>query len=290
MKLALILCLTLPVAADVVREARSAMAAGKFSDAEALVGAYRKQHPTAPETANALAWLGRGALGAKDFTKAEAYSGEARSLALQLLKTRKLDAETQLPLALGAAIEVRAQALTGKGERAEAVAFLKHELVRWRDTSIRTRIQKNLHLLSLEGKPAPPLEKAEIPAGKPRLLFFWAHWCPDCKAMAPTLARIQDEFPGKGLVVIGPTRHYGYVAGGAEAAPQAEARYIAGIREQFYAGVRMQVPLSEENFRAYGASTTPTVVLVDAAGIVRLYHPGAMSYQELSAAVRGLQR
>ena len=44
-------------------------------------------------------------------------------------------------------------------------------------------------------------------------------------------------------------------------------------------------PVSEENFRNYGASTTPTLVLIDRAGIVRLYHPGAMTYEELRAAI-----
>jgi thioredoxin-related protein len=43
--------------------------------------------------------------------------------------------------------------------------------------------------------------------------------------------------------------------------------------------------VSEANFTRYGASTTPTVVLIDRAGIVRLYHPGAMTYAELRAAV-----
>ena len=31
---------------------------------------------------------------------------------------------------------------------------------------------------------------------------------------------------------------------------------------------------------------TPTVVLLDKAGLVRLYHPGMMSYDELKAAIR----
>jgi thioredoxin-related protein len=45
----------------------------------------------------------------------------------------------------------------------------------------------------------------------------------------------------------------------------------------------MSVPLSEENFQRFGASTTPTLVLVDRAGIVRLYHPGAMPYSQLAS-------
>jgi hypothetical protein len=38
----------------------------------------------------------------------------------------------------------------------------------------------------------------------------------------------------------------------------------------------MLVPVSEENFVTWGASTTPTVALVDEAGLVRLYHPGKL--------------
>jgi len=35
----------------------------------------------------------------------------------------------------------------------------------------------------------------------------------------------------------------------------------------------MPVLVSEENFKTYGASSSPTLVLVDRKGIVRLYHP-----------------
>ena len=49
-------------------------------------------------------------------------------------------------------------------------------------------------------------------------------------------------------------------------------------------------PVNEENFRNYGASTTPTLVLVDRAGIVRVYHPGTMTYEELREAIERLMR
>jgi thioredoxin-related protein len=45
----------------------------------------------------------------------------------------------------------------------------------------------------------------------------------------------------------------------------------------------MPVPVAAENFVRYGASTTPTLVIVDAAGKVALYHPGRMTYEELKA-------
>ena len=46
------------------------------------------------------------------------------------------------------------------------------------------------------------------------------------------------------------------------------------------------MPLSKQNFNAYGASTTPTLVVLKRTGQVATYHPGAMSYDELRAAVQ----
>jgi thiol-disulfide isomerase/thioredoxin len=197
---------------------------------------------------------------------------------------------------LGAAIEVQAQALSGRGERADALAYLRRELALYRATSIRTRIQKNINLLDLEGKPAPALDETEFLGpkpvsltalrGKPVLLFFWAHWCGDCKADEPIVARLKAEYASKGLTVIAPTQRYGYAARGEEATPQVETQYIEAVRQQFYKDLLdVPAPIGEVNLKAYGASTTPTFVLIDRRGIVRLYHPGAMTLDELRAAI-----
>jgi thiol-disulfide isomerase/thioredoxin len=123
------------------------------------------------------------------------------------------------------------------------------------------------------------------------LLFFWAHWCPDCKALAPVLASLAKTFGPKGLVVVGPTKRYGYAAGGENVTPAVEKRYIEKVRAEFYGAIPgMAVPLSTANFLAYGASTTPTLVLIDAAGVVRYYHPGAASEAELAQRIQALLR
>jgi len=121
------------------------------------------------------------------------------------------------------------------------------------------------------------------------LLFFWAHWCGDCKAEAPILAQIAREYAGKKLAIVAPTQRYGYVARGEEAGPAEELKYIDEIRRKFYADlVSVPAPISESNMKNYGASTTPTIVLIDRRGIVRLYHPGNMTLDELRAALNKL--
>ena len=89
--------------------------------------------------------------------------------------------------------------------------------------------------------------------------------------------------------MIGPTRLYGYTGGGEDAAPEAERQYIEQVRRKFYGALEsMPAPLSAANFLAYGASTTPTLVLIDGAGAVNWYHPGAVSEAELSARIQRL--
>jgi len=282
--------------ASVVTDVQTAMSRGNFPLAEAMLQSYRTQHGTTPEFIEALSWLARGDLMTRQFDKADARAKEAEQLAVQGLAARHLDAEPHLPIALGAAIEVEAQVLTANGDRAGALALLRKDLAAYRATSIRTRIQKNINLLALEGRPAPALEESEYlgakPAplaalrGKPVLLFFWAHWCPDCKQEEHILAEIAREYGAKGLVMVAPTQRYGYVASGEEAGPADELKYIEQIRHQYYGDLlNVPAPVSEANFRNYGASTTPTLVLIDRSGIVRLYHPGAMTLEELRAAL-----
>ena len=57
----------------------------------------------------------------------------------------------------------------------------------------------------------------------------------------------------------------------------------------FYNGlIDAPVVVNEENFRVWGASTVPTLALVDRGGIVRMYHPGALPYAELRARIAAL--
>lgn len=292
--------LTATLQGALIPEVRILLDKQDFAGAVKLIEAQRAGGAWTPELLQAQSWLGRGALAAKQYDRAIEYSAETRKLIMAALKSRKLDAEDRLPIALGATIEVKGQALAAKGELGDALAFLEKEARTYRMTSMRARIQKNINLLTLVGKPAPVLEVNDYVGrvappllsklkGKPVLLLFWAHWCPDCKTAVPMIADLAARYSSKGLTIIAPTQHYGYVAGGDEAPPAVEKAYIGKIYEQYYSSIPgMTMPLSEENFRVYGSSTTPTFVLIDKAGIVRLYRPGSLTKEQLTAQIERL--
>jgi len=290
----LVLVLTAgPAWAGIVENVRIALMQNNFSAAEAELNSYRNQRGTDPEYLDAYSWLGRAALDQGQYDQAAAYAKQTKALALEQLKQRPLDAEPHLPLALGAALEIQSQVLAARGQRTQAIALLQSALRTYGNTSIHDRLQKNLNLLSFQGRIAPALKEdqflgADLPSlkGSPVLLFFWAHWCADCKAEAPIIAQLRLEFANRGLKVIGPTRLYGYTAQDPQAPPSEEIQYIEAVRRRFYGGLLdMPVPINTHNFEVYGASTTPTLVLLDRAGKVAMYHPGALPYGELRAEV-----
>lgn len=286
----------------IVNYVKAALSVGDFASAQKGINQYRAAAGTTPEYIEALSWIGRARLSQHDFAAAEQNSDEVRKLCQAALSGRKLDAEPHLPIALGAAIEVEGQALAAQNRRDEAVVFLDGERKKWQATSIRDRIQKNLNLLTLEGKPVPEIDVSQgigsrkpLPLsahrGHPVLLFLWAHWCSDCKNEVGIVHKLMTNYGPRGLVVVAPTQHYGYIAGGQDASAAVETRYIGEVFAKYYASLgQVEIPLSEANFARFGVSTTPTMVLVDGQGIVRLYNPGNASYELLAAKIEAALR
>ena len=295
-KLLILIALVTPAWAGIVENVRTALAQENFSAADSDLTSYRNSKGVTPEYIEAYSWLGRAALDDHNYDQAAAYAKQTRALAVDQLKQRPLDAEPHLPLALGAAIEVQSQVLAARGQHTQAIAVLQTALRTYGSTSIRARLQKNLNLLSFEGRPAPALREQQFLGSKPPvlaqlkgspvLLFFWAHWCSDCKAEAPIITQLRSEFAPQGLSVLGPTQLYGYTAQVEHATPSDELAYIDAVRHRFYSGLLdMPVPISKYNFDTYGASTTPTLVLLDRTGKVAMYHPGALPYGQLKAEI-----
>jgi hypothetical protein len=286
---------------DMVAMVRSAITEDDLQAAERLARGYRDENGATPEALEAFSWLARGALNAHRFAKAADYARQVHRLSVRRLRHVGLDSEPHLAAALGASIEVLSKTMATRGSRAGAVRFLNRELVKFGATSIRTRIRKNLNLLTMEGQPALELKTQSFPGSKPPLLaelhgcpvllFFWAHYCAGSRAEGRTLARIRNQFSRRGLVLIGPMRRYGYFDERRQkvATPRQELQHIEGVFSRNYLGLSgMPIPISERNFDVYGVSTKPTLVLVDRKALVSCYQQGKVPYSDLATRTEDL--
>jgi len=284
---------------NVVADVRAAVDAGNLARAAAIVSERRAAQGSSPEIAEAVSVLGSAALAAGDLDRAIGWARDAERLAVDLLGSRSVESDAHLSAALGASIEVQAQAVARQGDRSTALYFLQRELETYANTALYKKIQKNINLLTLAGAPAPALDLSEsLGVASPTLeslkgrvvvLFFWAHWCSDCKIQGPILAKLLDKYRAEGLTMVAPTQRYGYIEAGSSAPADEELRHIVSVRDTYYPFLSaVPVPLSENNHKRYGVSSTPTLVIVDRRGIITLYHPGRMTESELDQAVTPL--
>ena len=286
-----------PPPKTIVQLVRDAIAENDFKKAEKLVLDDMNANGTTPIAIEAFSWLGRGFVAAKRYDEAMTYAARTYEIVEEQLKTRKLDDEARLPIALGAAIEVTALATAGQGRRSEAVSYLQQEIERYKDTSILMRLNKNLNVLSLEGQPALPWASNEFlgpkpptPAelkGKPVVLFMWAHWCGDCKKQGPILDAIVNKYKSSGIVVLAPTQRFGYAEKRRPVGPAEELKYIEQVRDEFYPWMKaVSVPVSDDVYMKYGVSTTPTYVMIDRDGKVSTYLPGQPTMEQLEPLIK----
>ncbi len=123
----------------------------------------------------------------------------------------------------------------------------------------------------LEGNPVSLLD---VLGGGPALLEFWASWCEQCEALQPQLDQIRRRFAGKITVVAV-----------AVAVGQSRRRVRRHVDEHAPAYPYVY-DASGAAVRAYQASTTSIVVLVDREG--RVVSTGVGADQDLVRAVEAL--
>ena len=288
---------TAPAPKTIVNFVRDAIAENDFKKAEKLALDDMAANGTTPIALEAFSWLGRGLVAAKHYDEAMTYGARAYEFVEEQLKTRKLDDEARLPIALGAAIEVQALALAGQGKRSEALMLLQREIEQFKGTSIIPRLYKNVNTLSLEGQPALTWQSAEWlgpkpPSanelkGKPVVIFLWAHWCGDCKKQGPILESLVNKYKDSGITVIAPTQRFGYVEKKKPAGPTEELAYIEQVRDQYYPWMKtVSAPISDDVYAKYGVSTTPTYVMIDRDGKVSTYLPGQPTVEQLEPLIQ----
>src|SRR5262249_50208511 len=144
-----------PAVPDLVQDVRAAMATGGLVQADKALDGYRAAHGSTPEVVDALLWLARGALQAKLLDRAKKYAREGYDLGVSLQDSQR---SAELQKAIGTAVELRALVLVEQGARSDAVDLLRQQLEAYRDTPAAGEIQSAIHLVSLEGQPAPPLD------------------------------------------------------------------------------------------------------------------------------------
>ncbi len=270
---------------ELVRGVRYKLSAGDLRSAEAAVEDYRRDKGVDPEYLGAVGWLARGALMLGQQDLAAAWVAELR----KAIPEEKPD----VVIPLGAAIEVEGRLRALREGRGSALRFLEDEETHARDVALRSRIRKNINLLSLEGRPAPEIGRNDhagpaVPSlaelkGRPVLLFLWAHWCSDCRAQAPTVGRIFRKYGRRGLALVAPTRLYGEGPDGTPLTPEKEKERVAKVWSEYGPDLQgVPIPVDTGTMVTYGVSATPTLLLVDRRGIVRLYTPTRLTEAELS--------
>jgi thiol-disulfide isomerase/thioredoxin len=265
------------LAADPIPGIRGKLAAGDLHSAEAIAEDYRRAEGETKLYWRAASWLARGYAQHQHWAQAEKWGQLTVEGSLRLLNGKPLDQEEDLEIALGAGYEALAKSYAATGRRAQAVQLLETQIEKWKGSPLEKRLRKNWNGLQLTGRAAPAIEGVQP---KSALLFFWAHYCGDCTAQAPIVREIAQRFATRGLKLIAPTQRYGLKPTVAEEDALIEQRW----REYGFPADAAR-PVSEAAMRIYGVSSTPTIVLVDGRGLVRMYSPTRLTAEKLSAAI-----
>lgn len=99
------------------------------------------------------------------------------------------------------------------------------------------------------------------PDGKVTLVDFWASWCPPCKASFPAMAKLDEEFAGRGFQII---------AVSIDEKPAAAQAFLEKMAPPFVALHDRNQKLAEQVV----LPTMPSSYLLDRSGHVRYIHAG----------------
>ena len=280
-----------------LRMLRLKISAGDLYSAESILETHRAESGEDGEYVLGLAWLSRGAALLGDWTAASRYARSARETAVARLGNPPVyEGHPEATYALGAAIEVEAQALVVDGKKAAALRLLDEsaKVQEKAPYNLRARIEKRRNQIALVGQKAPVFRVDDrvggefaglgALAGKPVVLFLWWESCGDCRAEAPALRRTVERFAPRGVVFVAPTRYY------TDDHAAEKARIEKAWSDVYALPPSVAVPISDEAMRRYGVSATPTFVFIDRGGAVRAYRPYRMTEERLAEAIEPLLR
>ncbi len=108
--------------------------------------------------------------------------------------------------------------------------------------------------------------------GRVVLMNLWASWCPPCRAEMPDLQRLAALYARRDLAIVGVNEGESPQRAGAFA-------NALGIRFPIW------IDTGEEYGRTYAALGLPTTIIVDPRGAVARAFDGALTYDQMRAAV-----
>ena len=272
---------------------RNKLAAADLLSAESILEVHKAKYGEDGPWLNGYGWLARGALLLGETDKAKRYTADVRAICAKRMEAGADPAKDHdLETALGAAIETQAQLIERKSGAKASTDYVRGELAKITGpVALRSRLNKRIDLMTMVGQPAPALEVddylGEKPPtlaslkGKPVLLFVWAEWCGDCKAQSAALAAVKKRHTGDGLQVVALTRFYDD-----DSLRVKEKARVDSVWKAVYSDVgTVPIVFSTASMERYGGSSTPTLVFVDRAGIVRRYTPTRLTEGELERTV-----
>lgn len=111
--------------------------------------------------------------------------------------------------------------------------------------------------------------------GKIVVMNLWASWCPPCRAEMPDLERLETQYAARGVIVVG-------VNQGESAARAAAFATSLGITFPIWIDDQQQYG------RVYAALGLPTTVVIGRDGVVVRGFDGALTLDQMRAAVAPL--
>jgi peroxiredoxin len=108
--------------------------------------------------------------------------------------------------------------------------------------------------------------------GRLVVMNLWASWCPPCRAEMPDLQRLATLYAWRDLAVVGVNEGE---------SPQRAGTFASSLRIRF----PIWIDSAEQYGRTYAALGLPTTIVVDRRGIVARGFDGALTFDQMRAAV-----
>lgn len=112
--------------------------------------------------------------------------------------------------------------------------------------------------------------------GKPLIVNFWARWCPPCRKEIPELVKLQSEFGGRGLTVLG-------IA--VEEDPAAVKEFATAYEVNYPLVVDKKKAIWLMQTLGNGSTGLPFTLLLDSQGNIVQRKMGLFTRQDFDAAI-----